>query len=166
MANLSLRRNQDGNLPTTGRGTPQQGGWDPFRILDSLLRWDPYRELMPVTQQGLAFIPHFEVKETRDAYVFKADLPGVKESDLDLSLTANQLTISGKREYDQEEEAQNFYISELSYGTFTRTFTLPQGADVDKVQADLRNGVLTLVVPKRPEMQPRKIGFGKPGSKS
>lgn len=155
MANLTLRRNQEQNLPTRG-----QQGFDPFRLMDNLLRWDPFQEMAPTARQGDYFLPAFEVKETKDSYVFKADLPGVKEGDIDISVTGTQLTISGKREQEREEDVHNYYAFERSYGAFTRTFTLPQAADVENVRADLKDGVLTLLVPKRPESQPRKISLG------
>ncbi len=152
MANL-IRRNQTQQPAATGTGA-----WDPFRLMRDMLRWDPYRELDTVfgaTER--AFAPTFEVAETKDAYVFRADLPGVKEADLEISLTGNRLSISGRREQERHEQGDTFYASERSYGSFTRSFTLPEGIDGDNVQADLKSGVLTLSVPKKPEVQPRKV---------
>jgi HSP20 family protein len=97
------------------------------------------------------------VKETKDAYVFKADLPGIREEDLDISLTGNRLTVSGKREEEKREEDDRFYAYERSYGSFSRSFTLPEGIDVEHAQADLNDGVLTVSVPKKPEVKPKKI---------
>jgi HSP20 family protein len=170
MANLTLRRNEGQNAPArqTSRGSAM--GWDPFRLMDSLLGWDPFQEMAPALRQfggtAQAFIPAFEVHETNDGYVFKADLPGVKENDIDISLTGTQLTISGKREAETQGDVSNYFTYERSYGSFSRTFTLPQGADVENVKADLKDGVLTLLVPKRPEMQPRKISLGQGGAAS
>ncbi|HVY37071.1 MAG TPA: HSP20 family small heat-shock protein [Polyangia bacterium] len=159
MANL-IRRNQ-GQEPTTAAA----GAWDPFRLMRDMLRWDPYRELDSVLGQVAerSFNPTFEVKETKDAYVFRADLPGVKDSDLEISLTGNRLSISGRREQERHEQADTFYASERSYGSFTRSFTLPEGIDGDNVTADLKNGVLTLSVPKKPEVQPRKVTINTAG---
>jgi HSP20 family protein len=126
--------------------------------MESLLRWDPYQEAVPQRQTQL-FIPAFEVRETKEGYLFKGDLPGVKEADLDISLTGYQLIISGKREDESQQEGGTYYAYERAYGSFTRTFTLPQSADVEHVRAELKDGVLTLLVPKKPEMQPRKIGL-------
>lgn len=151
MANL-IRRNQSQEPATTG------GAWDPFRLMREMLRWDPYRELDTVfAPTERAFAPTFDVKETKDAYVFRADLPGVKDSDLEISLTGNRLTVSGRREQERHEQGDTFYASERSYGSFTRSFTLPEGVDGDNVSADLKSGVLTLSVPKKPEVQPRKV---------
>jgi HSP20 family protein len=86
-----------------------------------LLRWDPFAELGP--SAAGAFVPAFDVKETKDAYMFTADLPGVKESDLELSLTGNRLTISGKRDEEKKAQDERWYAYERSYGSFSRTFT-------------------------------------------
>jgi HSP20 family protein len=155
MANI-IRRN-------TGEQSPVLREWSPFRMMDDLLNWDPFRTMAPMLSGresatgGFGFIPSFEVKETKDGYVFKADLPGVKEGDLDISLSSNTLTVSGKRESEEREEGETWYAYERSYGSFTRSFTLPEGANADAASADLREGVLTLTVPKRPEAQPKKI---------
>ena len=70
------------------------------------------------------FSPSFEVKETKDSYVFKADVPGVKESDIEGTVTGNRLSISGKREVEHKEQTNTFYTYERSYGDFTRSFLL------------------------------------------
>lgn len=89
--------------------------------------------------------------------MFRADVPGAEDSDLDVKLTQNRLSISGKRESEKSEKGDTFYTNERSYGSFTRSFTLPEGVDADKIRAELKEGVLTLSIPKRPEVQPKKI---------
>ncbi len=158
MANL-IRRNE-GGTPSTSRG------WDPFEMMRDLVRWDPFAELGVAGRGQLAFAPSFEVKETKDAYVFKADLPGIREEDLEISLTGNRLTVSGKRDEEKHQEDDRFYAYERSYGSFSRSFTLPEGVDPDHAQADLSNGVLTVNVPKRPEVKPRKIDVKKHSAKA
>jgi HSP20 family protein len=159
MANLIRRREGGGQLSS------QRNEWDPLRMMRDMLRWDPFQEMLPFAPsvEQAVFAPDFEVKENKDGYVFKADLPGVKESDLEISLTGNRLIVSGKREAEAREENETYFTYERSYGNFTRTFTLPEGADVDHAKADLKNGVLTIVVPKHAEMQPRRIQV-KPGT--
>lgn len=133
---------------------------DPFGLMREMLRWDPFGEMTPfggIQERVATFNPSFEVKETDKDYVFKADLPGVEEKDVDISVTGNRLTISGKREADERHEGETYYAYERSYGSFTRAFTLPEGVDADNVHADFRNGVLTMHLPKRPELQPKKI---------
>lgn len=72
-------------------------------------------------------------------------------------MTGNRLNVSGKREDEKEEKTDRYYTYERNYGSFTRSFTLPDGADVDKLRASLDQGVLTITIPKRPEVQPKKI---------
>ena len=159
MANLVKRENRE-----VARGGGAGYQWDPFRVMDALLRWDPFREeYANLASSAVQFAPRFDVKETKDAYVLKADLPGVKEEEIDVSLNGNMLTISGKKEEEHKEEGEQYYAMERSYGAFSRSFTLPDGADGEHVTADLKNGVLTLQIPKRPEAQPKKITIGKGG---
>src|SRR5438552_13812545 len=120
---------------------PVRSEWDPLRLMQDVLRWDPlrnfdpFRQMQPLGVDERAFMPHFEVKETKDGYVFKADLPGVKESDLDISISGNLLAISGKREAEERDEGETWYAYERAYGTFTRSFTLPESADSEHVKA-------------------------------
>ena len=153
-----MRKEDNGKMANLIR---RVNGQDPFRIMREMLRWEPYREIESVfAGQERGFAPTFEVKETKDGYVFRADLPGVKDSDLEISLTGNRLQVSGRREQERHEQGDTFYASERSYGGFTRAFTLPDGIDGENVTADLKNGVLTLSVPKKPEVQPKKIAIG------
>ncbi len=142
--------------------------WDPLRMMRELMRWDPFRELSPIAGPDRAkpmFMPDVDVKETPEGYVFKADLPGFNEKDVEIQLTGNRLTIAGKREEEKREEKETYFACERSWGSFTRSFTLPHGADADATKAELKDGVLTVVVPKRPEVQPKKIALGTPPEK-
>jgi HSP20 family protein len=156
MANIAVQRENGAQAPMSARAARE---WDPFRAMRDLLRWEPFGELSPSfrTLETAAFSPDFEVKETKEAFVFTADVPGVKEGDLEVRLTQNRLSVSGKRESEKTEKGEQFYTTERSYGTFTRAFTLPEGVDADKISAELKSGVLNLVVPKKPESQPKKI---------
>ena len=134
------------------------GNFDPFRTMRELMRFDPFAEMGTISNwQSIQFNPDFEVKETREGYQFRADLPGIKEKDLEISMTGNRLTVSGHREAEKRDESDRYYLYERSYGSFSRSFTLPDGVDNTKVAADLKDGVLTMLVPRRPETQPRKI---------
>lgn len=153
MSNISVRKEEQSRIPTT-----TTTDWDPSRVMKQFFGWDPFRELSPfIRAEANVFSPAFEVKETKEGYEFKADLPGVKESDLHITLSGNRLTLSGKRDAEKEEQAQTYYTYERSYGSFTRTFSLPDGIDAKNIHADLRDGVLTMHVPRRPEAQPQKI---------
>lgn len=132
--------------------------WDPFRTMRELMSWDPFHAGASWPAASLAsFVPDFDVKETPESFVFTADMPGVAEKDLQVQLTDNRLSISGKRESEKTEQSETLYTTERSYGSFTRSFILPEGIDADKAHAQLKNGVLNVAIPKRPETQPRKI---------
>jgi len=152
MANI-VRKNQN------------EGYVEPLRLMREMLNWDPFAEMLPSTPEMQGFVPRFEVKETKDSYVFRADLPGIEDKDLELTMTGNRLTIAGKREAEARKEEETWYAYERSYGTFTRSFTLPDGADLERADGELKNGVLTVTVPKRPEHQPKKINLKSIGEK-
>jgi len=152
MGNIAIHKDTSAPVRSLARE------WEPFRTMRELFRWDPFGEMTPFAFTDAAtFAPAFDVRETKEAFVFSADVPGIKESDLDVRLAQNRLTISGKRESEKVEKTDQFYTSERSYGSFSRSFTLPEGVQSDKIQAELKGGVLTLSLPKKPEALPKKI---------
>jgi len=157
MVNIAVQ--QDKTAPLSAPGRSLAYGWEPFRAMRELMRWDPFGEMFPSARslEAAAFSPDFDVKETKESFIFTADMPGVKDSDLEVRLTQNRLTISGKRESEKVEKTDQFYATERSYGSFTRAFTLPDGIAADKIHAELKGGVLTLSIPKKPEALPKKI---------
>jgi HSP20 family protein len=160
MANVLVRR----STPTPAPYTNEYEGFN--KLMREFLRWDPFHEMAPIwPEERLAFTPAFEVKETKDGYVFKADIPGVKEQDLEITLTGNRLTVSGKRDSETQTKEETYFTYERSYGTFVRSFTLPEGADGEHIRAEMKEGVLTIQFPKLPEMQPKKIAV-KAGDKT
>lgn len=141
--------------------------FDPYRTMREMLRWDPFREMAPIlTYERNVWAPKFDVTENPEAYVFKADIPGVKDKDVEITLTGNRLQISGKRESEVEEKKDTYYTYEREFGTFTRVFTLPDGIDTEHVKSDLKEGVLTLVIPKLPAAVAKKIPIAVSGPKS
>jgi HSP20 family protein len=130
---------------------------EPFRLMRNFLRWDPYRDFGFPEETANSFMPSFDVQETPDAYLFTADMPGIRKEDLDLQLAGNRLTISGRRESETVSDEGQIYSQERSFGTFSRSFTLPEEVESGKVAAELRDGVLSLRVPKSPEVRPQKI---------
>ncbi len=156
MADIVVRKENGGALaPRTE--------WNPGQLIRNLMQWDPFREMMPsfpnFPSAELAFAPAFEVKETKSGYTFTADLPGVEEKDIDISRTGNRLTVTGKRESEHEDKSDSYYVCERSYGSFSRSFTMPDGIDGDHIQAHLKNGVLSLIVPKTTEAQTKRISL-------
>lgn len=144
MANVAVQKKDGGETAAVARCD-----WDPFRVMREMLRWDPFREIAPAfTVEVPSYSPAFEVKETKESFVFRADVPGTKEQDIEVNVAGNRLTISGKREAEKEDKGGTFYAYERSYGSFTRAFTLPDQTDGDHVKAELKNGELTVVVPK------------------
>ena len=154
MANITVEKETSKSL-----AQPRQRGWDPFQTMRDIMQWDALREpfLTPWIEPSGAFAPAFEVKETKDAFEFKADVPGVEAKDIDVKLSNNRLTVSGKREAEKTDKTDTYYSYERSYGSFSRSFTIPEGANGDAVRADLKDGVLQVVVPKKPESKPRQV---------
>ena len=132
-------------------------------LLGEFLGFEPFREMAPFFEAEpgveMAFAPSFDVKETKEAWVFKADLPGIAEKDVEVSLSGSRLTVSGKREEEKKEEGDVYYTWERSSGAFTRSFTLPEGVDLEHVEAAMKEGVLTILVAKKPEVKPHKISI-------
>jgi HSP20 family protein len=125
----------------------------PFGLARELLGWDPFT----YGRVAQTFTPTFEVKETAEAFVVRADLPGVKETDLDVSVHNGVLSISGSRAAEQRQEGDSFYVFERQFGSFSRSFGLPESADPEKVDARLAEGVLQLTIGKKVQAKPRKI---------
>ena len=133
---------------------------DPFQLMREIrfLQGAPWGGM----GRDVAWNPAFEVCETDDAFLFKADIPGIRAEDLEITLTGNQLAICGKRDQEQERDEGRFHTYERSYGNFSRSFALPESADLDNIRSDLKDGVLTLAVPKKAGsgQQRRKIQVG------
>lgn len=145
--------------------------------MSTLIRWEPTREISTLRdrmdrlfnealgrgwggEEGLAtgvWIPPVDVFETPESIVLKADLPDVNKDELDISIENNTLTIKGERKMEKEVKEKNFFRCERSYGTFSRSFTLPPTVAAEKVEASFENGVLTLTLPKREESKPKQI---------
>ncbi|WP_438005342.1 HSP20 family small heat-shock protein [Sorangium sp. So ce321] len=162
MANLSTRRGEPQESLTTAWDPARTMGplraLDPFRIIRDLVGTDPFAGMVQAART--AFAPDIEIKETKDSYVFNIDLPGVREEDLEVSISGNRLTVSGKREEEEQREDERFFAYERSYGAFSRSFVLPEGADLDRLMVELRDGVLQISVPKKAEMQSRRVQIG------
>ena len=129
---------------------------DPLRLFREMMKWDGLEEAGRPAQKA-AFAPSADIRETPNEFVIHADLPGVQEKDVEITLSGNQLTVAGKRETELKREDEKMVSYERSFGSFSRTFMLPNTIDTDSIQADLRDGVLTVHVPKRPEVKARKI---------
>jgi HSP20 family protein len=144
----------------------------------ALIRWEPVRELNTIQSEmnrlfntffegpashgnGTAttrrWIPAMDLAETGDEFVLRADLPGLSENDVNIELEDNVLSISGQRKSEHEERKEGYYRVERASGSFSRSLTLPEGVDPDKVQAHFDNGVLEVRIPKPAQRKPRKV---------
>ena len=147
----------------------QLAKWDPIRAMRDLLNWDPFQEMAPFPAfpafEPVNFSPSFDVTENKEAFLFKVDVPGVKKEDIEITTTGNRLQIAGKRDIEHETKNDTIYTYERQYGSFSRSFTLPEGADLENAKSELKDGVLTLAVPKKPGAVAKKIAIST-GAKS
>ncbi|HEY1553459.1 MAG TPA: Hsp20/alpha crystallin family protein [Kofleriaceae bacterium] len=130
---------------------------DPFSFARDLLDWHPFVS----DRAASAFAPAFEVKETADAFVLKADVPGVADKDLDVAIHDGVLTVRGSRGSEQHAEGERYSVYERRFGSFSRSFALPDVADTERIEAKLDGGVLTLTIGKKSETKPKKIEIRK-----
>jgi HSP20 family protein len=141
----------------------------------TLARWEPFRDMAALQNEmsrfmnGLlegsgrtnqAWVPALDVWETESELVYALDLPGIPEENISVELDEGALTISAERERTQEESQERFYRFERRYGTFARTFGVPQGVTEQDVKADYKNGVLEVHVRKPQQPQPKRIQVG------
>ncbi len=106
---------------------------------------------------GGTFSPVVDLHETEDAYVVEADMPGLKKNDIDIQVVENVVTLKGRREEKNEEKKKNYHRVERFHGSFQRSFAIPGGLEHDGIQANFKDGVLTVTLPKPAENKPRRI---------
>lgn len=105
------------------------------------------------------FNPAVDVEETEKEYLFQFDVPGLNEKDLQISLTGRHLSVSGERKREAEQKTEKSYRTERYFGRFERSFTLPEEVNTDKVEAQFKDGVLTITVPKSEAVQTKSIAI-------
>jgi len=106
---------------------------------------------------GDNFAPQISCKSDENQLIIKAELPGVGEEDVELTIKDNVLTIKGEKKKEQEVKEDDYYFSECQYGSFERSVKIPDDTNIDKVAASFKNGVLEIIMPKKEEKKPRKI---------
>ena len=109
-------------------------------------------------EQG-SFAPRVDIIENDDSWIFKAELPDIKTEDVKVTVEEGVLAIKGERKFEEEVKEGSYTRFERQYGSFERRFSLPTGIDQDNIKADLKNGVLTLTVPKKEESKPKSISI-------
>jgi HSP20 family protein len=130
--------------------------WDPFADLNRVQR-EFEKSFFGPRSRNADFAPAVDVHEDVERLVLRAELPGVKREDIEVSIDANVLTLKGERKLEKEEEGRRYHRIERSYGTFVRQFQLPSNLDTAKIDAQLTDGVLTIALNKKQELKPRKI---------
>ena len=145
-----------------GALAPSQGGSAPAELnrlrreIDRLFE-EPFSFLAPSTSFFEGWTPAVDVYEDNDKYVVKAELPGMKKEDIDVSLDGNTLTISGERKQEEEKKEGENYRSERFFGRFQRSITLPTAVQANKIEATYKDGVLNVTLPKAEEAKPKQI---------
>jgi len=130
---------------------------DPFALMRDMLSFDPLFGGELGVGPELSFVPRTNVRERADAYEITADVPGVQLDDIEITCAGNTLTIGGEVRDEDRQEGERYHSWERVYGRFSRSFTLPEGADAEKVSASMDNGVLRVTIPKRASVQPKRI---------
>jgi HSP20 family protein len=143
----------------------------------AIIRWTPVRELATMQErmnklfedvmkppygsdQGMAasnWAPAVDIYETDKEIVLKAEIPGMQEKDIQIKVEDNILSVSGERRMEKEVKEENYHRIERSYGSFSRSFTLPQTVDRDQIKAAYKDGVLKVTLPKKEEVKPKQI---------
>ncbi len=123
--------------------------------------FDAFMSPLDTTETKAVMAPKLDVAELKDKFEIKAELPGMDEKDIDLSVEDGLLTISGEKKEEKEEKDKGYYLKECSYGTFSRSVRLPDNIADDKIEAKFKKGVLTIDLPKKAAAQPksRKISI-------
>jgi HSP20 family protein len=142
----------------------------------SIVRYDPFRDLRHLQDEvnrlftgniartfddeGIArgsWSPSVDIYENKDQIVLEAELPGMNREDFDLSVENNVITLRGQRHFEKKDDGDNYHRVERAYGSFTRSFTLPNTVSAEGANAEYRNGVLRVVLPKREDTKARRI---------
>lgn len=140
----------------------------------AITRWDPFRDVLTLQNRlnsifqdynrgegdsltTASFVPPVDVYEDEHKIVLKLEVPGMKQDDLDIQIENNILTVRGERKFEKEEKEENFHRIERRYGSFYRSFTIPNTVNPDSVKADYDAGVLRIQLEKRAEAKPKQI---------
>jgi HSP20 family protein len=141
--------------------------------MNRITRWDPYVNFAGLQEQLNRFFeagsqnrdenslatwaPAVDIYETENELVLKADLPDINEKDLDVRVENNTLSIHGERKFEQKVKEGGYLRTERSYGSFSRSFSLPNTVNTEAIKAEYKNGVLTVELPKRAESKPKQV---------
>jgi HSP20 family protein len=122
-----------------------------------LMTWRHPLSWWRVPVDSMAWLPPLEMYEKKDKVVVRAEIPGMKQEEVDISVEDNTLTIKGERKAESEVKDEDYSRCELSYGRFSRSVALPSKVQAEKVEASYDNGILEITLPKAPEAKPKRI---------
>ena len=133
--------------------------FDPLTNLPATFRSfeDAISRMLNEPRGARPWSPSVDIYETENELVLKADLPDVKLDDIEVRVENQTLTLKGERKFEEDQSVRGYHRIERSYGTFTRSFTVPATVDPDKVAAEFKNGVLTVKLPKKEAAKPRQV---------
>lgn len=151
--------------------------------MNAITRWDPFHNLSTLQEQVnrlfensfpsqgdksalTTWAPAVDIYETENELVLKADLPDINEKDLDVRVENNMLTIHGERKFEEKVKEENYLRVERSYGSFSRSFSLPNTISTESIKAEYKNGTLTVEMPKRAESKPKQVKINVSNSKN
>jgi HSP20 family protein len=142
----------------------------------AIIRWDPFRDLMTLRDKmnrlfedaassrgeekdlmSSSWTPAVDIYENEEEVVLTAELPGVEENDIEIKIEDNVLTLKGERKFEKDMTEENYHRIERAYGSFYRSFRMPQYIDQDKIKADHDQGILKVQMPKNHESKSRKV---------
>jgi len=147
----------------------------------AIIRWDSFRDMVTLRERmnklfedmaasrgeekdltTSSWAPAVDIYETENEVVLTAEIPGIEEKDVEIKVEDNTLTLRGERKFEKETKEENYHRIERAYGSFFRSFTLPNYVDQDRIEAEHENGILKIRMPKRAELKPRKVKILKP----
>ena len=142
----------------------------------AIIRWDPFRDLITVREKmnrlfedaiisreeerdmvAGSWTPYVDIYENEDKVVLTAEVPGIEDKDIEIKIEDNTLAIKGDRKFEKETKEDNYHRIERAYGSFQRSFSLPNYIDQEKIKAEHKRGVVQISMPKRHESKPRKV---------
>ena len=132
--------------------------YDPFVNFGNLgMLEDSLNRFFTTPAAARPWTPAVDILENEQSLVLKADIPGMTENEIGISIENGTLTLKGERKFEKQEDKAGYHRIERSYGTFARSFLLPDSVDAEHVAADYKNGLLTVTIPKKEVAKPRKI---------
>ena len=140
-------------VPMLRRTDSSSGLWpETTRFFDEF-----FNDFQPSSRGRENWLPPVDILEKDGNLILRVEIPGVNEKEVDVKLEGNVLTLKGERKLEKQDNKENYHRIETFYGTFSRSFTLPETVNRDGIKAEYKNGILTITIPQKPEVRPREI---------